>query len=161
MHRSSFRAPKFAGQVRQERVQPVVPPLKGELDGLREQIENISRRLVPLTSSVARLAAPREDVSIPADVAQSLKLVHGRLDRLERELAEAESSRKKMAATFSNAILKMGDKVEKIAGVEDSSFSLAHSLEKLLKVLSSRKLRIIRDSNGDMVAVETEIQAGN
>lgn len=101
-----------------------------------------------------RLAAPQEDISVPKDISVSLGKIHNRLDRLERNQEQVEAQAKRMATTFSSAILKLADKVEKIAGGEDSSFSLAHSLEKLLQVLSARKLRIIRDSNGDMVGVE-------
>ena len=104
-----------------------------------------------------RLAAPKEDISVPGDIAASLRLVHGRLDRLERQQKEQETQLRKMATTFSNALLKMGEKVEKIAGVEDSSFSLAHSLEKLINVLGSRKFRFKRNADGDMVSMETEL----
>jgi hypothetical protein len=75
--------------------------------------------------------------------------------------AEVENQTKRMASTFSNAILKLADKVEKISGGEDSSFSLAHSLEKLLQVLTARKLRFIRDSNGDLTGAEVTIGTQN
>lgn len=131
-----------------ERPEVKTAPSK-DLDSIREQIENVSRKLSPLTASVERLSAPKEDISVPADISQSLRQVHGRLERLERELREVESQSKRMAQTFSSAILRLSEMVEKHDG------ALAHSLDKLLGVLTCRKLRIIRDSNGDMVAVET------
>ncbi len=109
-----------------------------------------------MKAGIASLSAPKAPDTVPADIAQSLRLIHNRLDRLERGQAEIESQAKRMATTFSNAILKLADKVEKIAGVEDSSFSLAHSLEQLVGVLTNRRLRIIRDGDGNMAAVEPE-----
>lgn len=130
--------------------------LRHELDEIREQIAGLTPKIVSLKSSVDVLSKPKEDVSVPGDIAKSLRLVHGRLDRLESQQKEQDSQIKKATETFSNAILKMADKLEKIAGGEDSKFSLAHSLEKLLTVLQTRKLRIIRDNDGNMVAVETQ-----
>lgn len=154
MHRSSFRPQRrLAGDLHKPKVAPPAPDR--DLDGIREQIENVTKTLSPLRASVERLAAPKQDISVPSDIAQALRLAHGRLDRVEKQQEAMLSELRRMASAFSNAILKLSDKVEKISGGEDSSFSLAHSLEKLLAVLTSRKLRIIRDSNGDMVEVET------
>ena len=54
-----------------------------------------------------------------------------------------------METNFSNALLKMSDRVSKISGGEDSEFSLAHSLEELIKVLS-QPVDIVRDNDGNM-----------
>jgi Mg2+ and Co2+ transporter CorA len=150
MHRSSFRAKKqFSAATTAASKSP------SELTEIREQIANLSQSLSPLRANVERLAVPKTDISVPKDIARTLGEIQNQLNRLERRQAETEAQTKRMATTFSNAILKLADKVERISGGEDSSFSLAHSLEKLLAVLSSRKLRIIRDSHGDMVGVET------
>lgn len=155
MHRSNFRPRnRFAPVATKAAPKEAAPLPSRELEAIKEQIANVSRDLSPLRANVERLAAPKEDISVPGDIAQSLRLVHGRLDRLERQQREQDDQLKKMATTFSNALLRMGDKVEKISGGEDSSFSLAHSLEKLLAVLTSRRLRIIRDKDGNMAAVE-------
>ena len=153
MHRSSFRTKKqstFSVPVR-EAAKSARPD---ELAQIREQIQNLNRSLAPVASTVERLAVPKKDISVPEDIALTLGEIQNQLNRLERRQAEIETQTKRMATTFSNAILKLADKVEKISGGEDSTFSLAHSLERLLGVLSSRKLRIIRDSNGDMTEVE-------
>lgn len=127
------------------------------MDELREQIANISKDITPLRSSVERLATPKKGVSVPEDVAQSLGEAHNRLDRVEKELDQVNKQLQRMSNTFSNALLKLGDKVEKIAGVEDSSFSLAHSLETLINVLTHRKLNIIRDKDGNMACLKPEM----
>lgn len=160
MHRSNFRVRRKLGTL--ERARPVAQEAakaakSDELAELREQIENVAKTLSPLTANVERLAAPKEDISVPADIGKAIQLAHNRLDRLEAQQKEALSELRRMATTFSNALLRMGDKVEKIAGGEDSSFSLAHSLEKLISVLSSRKMRVVRDSDGNMVELEMKV----
>ncbi|HEY6022055.1 MAG TPA: hypothetical protein VIY48_19960 [Candidatus Paceibacterota bacterium] len=153
MHRSAFRPRKAAVSLRE-----VASPANGkdhsdDFAALREQIANITSSIGPLRGTVEKLAAPKEDVTVPGDISQSLKLVHNRLDRLEQENQRIADQQQKMATTFSNALLKLSDKVEKYEG------ELAHSLDKLTQVLSARKLRIIRDNNGDMASVE--VTTGN
>lgn len=121
------------------------------LEALREQIENVSSVLSPLRDSVERLSAPKDDIKVPADIAQALRLAHNRLDQLEETQKAALTEIRRMATTFSNAILKLSEKVEKHEG------ALARSLDKLIFVLSSRKLRIKRDNDGNMVELETEL----
>jgi ABC-type transporter Mla subunit MlaD len=156
MHRSNFRVKKPLGTPIPSREAPKAAPPDTFLRDLKEQIANLARDIDPLKANVERLAAPKKDIAVPADVARSLGEAHNRLDRVEKNLAQIEAQLKKMSTTFSNALLRMGDKVEKISGGEDSSFSLAHSLEKLISVLASQKLDIIRDSDGDMVAVKMD-----
>ena len=93
-------------------------------------------------------------VNSGADFDKSLKAILSILERIEARQAELESNQTRMSTTFSNAILQLADKVEKISGGEDSSFSLAHSLEKLIGVLTNKKLKIIRDKDGNMSALE-------
>lgn len=153
LHRGNFRP--------RQRVASGKPPKEaapvstsGLVDELKAELSKISKDINPIKVTLERLSAPKKDVFVPDDIAKSLGEIQNRLDRLEKNQKKLEDQAKRMAETFSNAILKLGDKVEKVAGVEDSSFSLAHSLEQLLAVLSSRKLKVIRDSNGDMTAVE-------
>lgn len=154
MHRSNFRTRKSLSLKQEPKAQAAGSPK--ELDAIREQIENVSKRLSPLTASVERLAAPKEDISVPKDIAQALRLAHSRLDRLESQQEQMLGEVRRMATAFSNAILKLSDKVEKICGGEDSSFSLAHSLEKLIETLENRKFRIKRDKDGNMTELEAQ-----
>lgn len=151
MHRSSFRARKQPLVAHEPRSEVHQPKPDKELEAIREQIENVSKKLSPLTASVERLAAPKQDISVPGDIAQALRLAHGRLDRLEEQQKVAIQELRRMATAFSNAILKLSERVEKHEG------ALAHSLEELIFVLSNRKLRIKRDNDGNMVELETEL----
>lgn len=153
MHRSAFRKKP---QMQQQRPQQAAPaaPARVDLDDIRAQIANISREVA---ASVSSLAKDNTDVTVPADIDKSLKLVHERLDRLERNVKEVEAQQKRMAMAFSNAMLKMTDKVEKIAGGEDSTFSLAHSLEKLIDVLSNRKVSFKRNADGEISEAEVGV----
>lgn len=154
MHRSAFRTKKPAMRGGQpEKAAPTTA--SNDLDDIRSQIAELSKDIRPLRASMESLAAPSDDISVPSDIDKSLKSLHSRLDKIEGSIEELEAQQRRMSTTFSNAILKLADKVEKISGGEDSSFSLAHSLEKLIKVLESRKIRIIRDKDGDMTGLET------
>jgi hypothetical protein len=109
-----------------------------------------------------QLVAERRDklsnirVSGGADFSKSLQAILNELERVRENQKRMEEAQQRMATAFANALLKLGEKVEKIAGGEDSSFSLAHSLEKLIDVLNNRKFRIKRDSDGNMISLETD-----
>ena len=126
-----------------------------ELGAIKEQIANLSSMMRSDMDALASKLAPKDDVSVPADINQSLRSLHSRLDKIERQYEVLAKNQKQMATTFSNAILKLTEKVEKISGGEDSEFSLAHSLEQLISVLESRKFKIVRDNDGNMVRLET------
>ena len=162
MHRSNFR-PKKQG-VRTAGHPAVSPEARpavddtSELELLREQIMNIGDRLLPLKATMETVAAQQrhDNKTIPDDLGHAVRAILERMERLEGRQAKTGEQFSKMETTFSNALLKMGDKVEKIAGGEDSQFSLAHSLEQLIEVLSNRKYRVVRDSDGNMVKLETQ-----
>ena len=162
MHRSNFRPRRQQGDAGQpvKSEQPAQSPSVAaqDVDSLREQIVNITRSLTPMRAAIDTLVEieKSDNIAVPKDMAKSIHLMHERLSRVERQQEKAFEQAKKVETTFSNALLKMGDKVEKISGGEDSEFSLAHSLEKLMEILNSRKYRIIRDAEGNMVSVETE-----
>ena len=151
MHRSSFRARKQPLIAEKREESRSSPKSDKELEAIREQIENVAKRLSPLAQNVERLAVPKEDISVPADIQQALRLAHGRLDRLEEQQKQAVQELRRMATAFSNAILRLSEQVEKHEG------ALAHSLEELIFVLSNRKLRIKRDNEGNMIELETEL----
>ena len=129
-----------------------------DLDEIKEQIVNLTKALSPIKETVAAVAdkmKDKKDPKVPADVDKSLKMLHSRLDKIENQVDILADNQKRMATTFSSAIMALTDKIEKIAGGEDSEFSLSHSLEKLIDLLSNRKLKIVRNNDGDMVGVET------
>lgn len=178
MHRSNFR-PKT--KLRQES-KPLGSPK--ELEAIREQIENVSKNLSPLATSVERLSAPKPE--IPTNLSDALVAIQARLDRLEHSLVDSAQEARKMAATLSKAILKMADMVEAINShidarqgaiekqtkqqgsalshaviemadkVEQISKGEGSALKDLLNLLQNRKFRIIRNAEGDMTAVEAE-----
>ena len=157
MHRSSFRVLKQPVRLEQPTTTRVPPP-SDELKAIRDEIGSLCAKLSPIQGTLDSLKARKDDVTVPADIAKSLQLVHGRLDRLEAHEKAADERAQKAITTFSNAILKLSDKVEKISGGEDSKFSLAHSLEKLIEILMTRSMRIIRNDDGDMIAVEPKFE---
>lgn len=155
MHRSNFRAKRESSRLKEDAPQTrQAPSTSLDISSIREEISSLGAKIAPIAMTVETLAAPKRDVSVPGDIAKSLDLIHARLDRLERVQKEQNTNQKRAETAFSNAILKMADKVEKISGGEDSEFSLAHSLEKLIQVLSARKYHVTRDRDGNMVEFE-------
>lgn len=157
MHRTNFRSRRAASNapVRDERItqstSPPPPPINHDFSDIRAQIASLNEKISP----IAALATKKPDEALPADLHKSVQLLHGRLDRIEKEQKEQNAQQKRAETAFSNAILKLAEQVEKISGGEDVDFSLAQSLDTLIKVLESQKFRIVRDSYGNMTALET------
>ena len=150
MHRSAFRQ-KHRPNNAVPRTEASSSSQKDEFEAIREQIANITESIHPIKTGVDTLSRARDDVAVPADIAQSLKALHSRLDKVETEVSGLSGKVERMSQAFGNAILKLSEKVEKHEG------ALAHSLDKLIFILSSRKLRIKRDNDGNMVELETEL----
>lgn len=162
MHRSNFRPRNKVA--RSFDVQSLLPAVskpsvsQEEFQSLKEQIKNIADRMVPIKGALESILAQQrhDNETVPSDLGKAVRSLVERLDRLERHQAKTGEQFSKMETTFSNALLKMGDQVEKISGGSDSEFSLAHSLETLIDVLSNRAYRVCRDNDGNMVKLETD-----
>lgn len=162
MHRTNFRPKQAKAQVTGTVVheapdgQMVERPLdRKELEAIKTHLDNMTSFLPMMDDKISRLR-PREEVEVPSDIAQSLKLVHERLDRIEKENRINESGHMRQFATFAKGLSMLADQVEKISGGKNNKFSLAQSLERLVSVLENRKYRVIRNNDGDMTALETE-----
>lgn len=177
MHRSNFRQRRIT--VSPAEGQP--RPSGEENRTLREQIKNLNAvldsSLAPLKESVERLADPKRvdrmvDQAAIADLGKKMMSVSSALIKFAEQqkkvtsilnaiLQMSEQERAQSAALLKQnekALNRMTDSMRKIAG-EDSSFSLSQSLQKLIFVLSSRKYRIKRDVDGNMVELETKVDA--
>lgn len=166
MHRSNFRAKKQSltsghsyDHTPQQGPSGQEPPVNDQLEALQEQIQYVCDKLLPMKGALETLLAQQrhDNDTVPEDLGKAIRSVLERLDRLERNQAKTSDQFGKMQTTFSNALLKMGDQVEKISGGVDSEFSLAHSMETLIDVLSNRKYRVIRDNDGNMAKLETDM----
>lgn len=153
MRRSSFRSHPAPtnGHAQPYSVEPSRADAieKSILASVSDTHEGLSAALNALKADISSLRLPPDDISVPADLAKSLKLVHARLDRLESLQKEVEAQALKAQTAFSNALLTLTGKIEKISGGEDSKFSLAHTLEELIRVMRAPK-SIKRDAEGNM-----------
>lgn len=121
---------------------------------LKRLIGDIASEIGPIKENVESLKLPK-DVVVPQDIAVSIGKIQAQLDRLEKKQADLEDQSRRMAETFSSAILGLEDKMDRPPTADGkASALLARSIDKLRSDLMSRKLRFIRDSNGDLAAAE-------
>lgn len=156
MHSSQFRS-RSRTPVNSGTASPpdsALDQLKAEIAEIRNRFEGLVPAITDLKRSIESLK-PSDDIAVPADLAKSVKLIHARLDRLENQMDAIDKGERKREATIANALLTLNSRVAKISGGEDSKFSLAHTLEELIRVLRQPK-RIVRNSDGDMTKLIPE-----
>lgn len=150
MHRSNFRLiphdVKTGARPPLSNRPPESPPLdKSDLADVRGQLDTLVGKI---DSALRAFQKSDDDVALPADLAKSVLLLHGRLERLEMQQKQAEKGQKDTQSTFAGVLRDIMGRLDRLTD-GDSKFSLAHELEALNQTLG-KPVRLKRDAHGDI-----------